>query len=251
MPYLDSGGLETQIQYIKGYVQAELEDYATLMDLQDYLPLSGGTMTGNIDFNETNPLIKGNLTTTKLGLYAGANNFDGANIQLFGRSDSDYAGRFYLRASTKSSSSSGGNETTLAGTPDGKLTWAGHNILTDATVGTTVSDNISSSVSLTASTARNIVSKAITPGTWIITGHAKFTGVTAQKLYCIQIATTSGQFGSSNNSAIVSHSSSTSTVSVQTVRVIKVSANTTVYVVGYATAACTVEAATIVGVRIV
>lgn len=92
------------------------------------LPKSGGTMTGNITLGAHS--IMGSLTTGRVGVFAGASSADGAGLQLFGRADSTYAGRFYLRASTKSSSSSSGNECTLVGNPNGTLTWGGDNVVT-------------------------------------------------------------------------------------------------------------------------
>ena len=58
-------------------------------------------------------------------IYAGQNSFDGATLQLFGRTNSSYAGYFYLRASDKSSSTSSGSEAVLRGSPDGTLLWNG------------------------------------------------------------------------------------------------------------------------------
>lgn len=114
------------------------------------LPLSGGTMTGNITFNKTNPTFVGALTTGNIAIYAGSNNFDGATLQMFGRSDSTYAGMFYLRASTKSSGSdSGGVNYDLVGRNDGRLTWAGNNVITAAggtyTTALPVARNVNSS----------------------------------------------------------------------------------------------------------
>lgn len=98
-----------------------------------YLKLSGGTMTGNITFNKTNPDIIGARTTGRAGLFAGSNNFDGAGLQLFGRNDATYAGMFYLRASTKSSGSdSGGAVFDLVGRPNGLLTWNSKEVITAA-----------------------------------------------------------------------------------------------------------------------
>lgn len=46
MAYLDSNGLETQISYIKGYVQNELSNYTPTTG--SFLPLAGGEMSGDI-----------------------------------------------------------------------------------------------------------------------------------------------------------------------------------------------------------
>lgn len=96
---------------------------------KDFLPLAGGTMTGNIHFNKVDPVLLGSNTTGQLGLYAGVNNFDGASLQMFGRSDSTYAGAFYLRASTKSSANdSSGVFADLIGKPNGSLMWYGKEV---------------------------------------------------------------------------------------------------------------------------
>ena len=58
-----------------------------------------------------------------VSLWAGSNNFDGCSLQLYGRSHSSYPGRFYLRASTKSSSGSAGDSCDLSGRPTGELLW--------------------------------------------------------------------------------------------------------------------------------
>jgi hypothetical protein len=63
---------------------------------------------------------------SRLGFHTGDNNFDGSSLQMFGRSHSSYAGRFYLRASTKTSSSdTTGTSYDLTGYPNGSLTWSG------------------------------------------------------------------------------------------------------------------------------
>lgn len=116
---------------LKGYPNGTLtwsgKNFAFSTDLASYLPLSGGTMTGIITKNGV--LAQATSGGNYLSLYSGNNNFDGANLQIFGRSHSSYAGSFYLRASTKSSSSdSSGDAPTLVGKPDGTLKWNETNI---------------------------------------------------------------------------------------------------------------------------
>ena len=81
----------------------------------------------------TGGVLSGDGSSSGLLLYAGANNFDGATLQMFKRNHGTYAGQFYLRASTKSSSgdtTSGVKSCDLVGKPDGTLTWGGKNVLT-------------------------------------------------------------------------------------------------------------------------
>lgn len=58
MAYLDSNGLETQISYIKGYVQNELSNFTPTTG--SFLPLAGGTMTGDISWNNGDVVAKFN-----------------------------------------------------------------------------------------------------------------------------------------------------------------------------------------------
>lgn len=80
---------------------------------------------GTIEF-ATSGTIRIAPSTYGLSLWSGDNNFDGASLQFFGRSHSSYAGRFYLRASTKSSAAdTSGQSADLVGQADGHLTWGG------------------------------------------------------------------------------------------------------------------------------
>lgn len=73
-------------------------------------------------------IISGAAYSHGLHLYAGTNGFDGATLQLFPPDHSNYAGRFYLRASTKASSSSTGSACDLVGLATGALTWGGKSV---------------------------------------------------------------------------------------------------------------------------
>lgn len=89
------------------------------------LSSSGGTVSGNL---KVNGQIRG--SGSSLLLFNGENNFDGATLQMFSRTNSSYAGQFYLRASTKSSSGdSSGASSDLVGKPDGTLTWKSRSIV--------------------------------------------------------------------------------------------------------------------------
>ena len=138
------------------YVQQELTNYAPLASLNDYLPLSGGTVSGDLTVTgniagslvgNVTGLASGNLplaggTMTGAIKYAGTNseefslglssatnvdfgwtygNKDGAIIGLRSNSDTN-SGEFELSARNKSLSKS------LIGKPDGTLTWGGKKV---------------------------------------------------------------------------------------------------------------------------
>ena len=89
----------------------------------DFLPLTGGEITGPIKGNASGALM----------LLTGDNNFDGASLQLYKKDHATYPGRFYLRASTKSSGTdASGSEKTLVGFADGTLTWDSKHILNNS-----------------------------------------------------------------------------------------------------------------------
>jgi hypothetical protein len=83
------------------------------------------------DFTITNGFIKGaGGSSVGAHLYSGANNFDGATLQLYSRAHGSYPGHFYLRASSKSSSGdTAGTSYDIVGKPDGTLTWGGKPII--------------------------------------------------------------------------------------------------------------------------
>lgn len=68
-------------------------------------------------------------------IFAGTQNFDGAGLILYGRtqdSANNNHGKFYLRASRRSSSSGTEATRTLTGTPDGSIYWNGQAIQTSS-----------------------------------------------------------------------------------------------------------------------
>ena len=100
------------------YVQAEL---------QDYLPLTGGTMTGSIQYVENGKVFAiGNKTTGNVDLGWSWDNREGAGLGL---RSTDYSingsspGEFSLFARDAN------NTGTLTGTPGGSLTWNGQPLL--------------------------------------------------------------------------------------------------------------------------
>lgn len=108
----------------------------------DCLPSNGGTVTG--------PIIGAALSEgngKSLLLFTGENNFDGATIQMFEKAHPNYAGKFYLRASTKSSSNdTSGSSCDLIGSPNGDLTWGANPVAINnkamTTTGLTLKGNV-------------------------------------------------------------------------------------------------------------
>lgn len=86
----------------------------------------------NFKFSGNRGIIMNAGGAGEMSMYSGTGNFDGATLQMFGRTHSSYAGRWYLRASTKSSSGSSGSSADLVGYPNGTLTWKGQNVTTSS-----------------------------------------------------------------------------------------------------------------------
>lgn len=99
----------------------KLSDLATKDDLANYLPLSGGAMTG--------PFIYRSVQNDILRIVGGPENTDAPFIQLNGVNVSGSPASFVL------ASKNGIDEHLLRGNIDGTLTWDGANVLTDANGG--------------------------------------------------------------------------------------------------------------------
>lgn len=119
-----TAGDDSQKIATTAYVQAELEDYATLTDMAGYLPLSGGTMTGALYIDPDTTSGKGGVVgRTDSGIRLAAEAFGmssaGAYIDLNGRNYSANAGTFTIAANSANGTKS------LIGKTDGTLTWGG------------------------------------------------------------------------------------------------------------------------------
>ena len=94
---------------------------------KDYLPLSGGTLSGWLQFSSQSGRIQMNRSSSNhdgaLGIYGGSGYSTGAYLWLHGVGKASQAGCFGLRAVTD-----GSNYKELQGRPDGTLTWGGKNI---------------------------------------------------------------------------------------------------------------------------
>ena len=215
------------------------------------LASSGGikfntTLYGSANNNNKIVMI-GNSQSGKDGytaVYGGEVQDDGANLYVYGKNHSQ-AGRFGLSAYD------GTTRRTLVGMADGTLTWSGSNVCTSARTGTLITKSSTSSVSLSASTAKTILSINLTAGTWVITGHCYFTNMTADKIYGISVTTNANSFGYSSDGSMAVHSAYVAILSLQTTRILMLSSDTTVYLCGYATAACTASDADLRAIRIV
>ena len=125
------------------YVQAELADYAELTDLNDYLPLSGGTMTGVLVSNNSAEDVNGYFSATGWGTCISVDSSTyadmGANLTLNSKipnsvNQGGSLGYFVLDANDGTDSSR------LIGRPNGSLTWNSKEILTEE--GGTLTGNI-------------------------------------------------------------------------------------------------------------
>ncbi len=95
-----------------------------------FLPLTGGNMTGEFIVNNFGSLIKQNVPGYEelvLQVYDRANQWTGGYITLRGHSGSveEERGSFLLGSKNKDGSSAG----TLLGTPSGRLLWSGKEVL--------------------------------------------------------------------------------------------------------------------------
>ena len=116
--------------------------------VQNFLPLSGGTMTGNISFDETEGRVGMSVSQNEAGrlrLLGGSGITNGAQLLLSGKSNTSTAGQFQLGANDGTDSAS------LLGKPDGTLTWGGKSVI----VGTEASETFSN-VSVGASASLSV-----------------------------------------------------------------------------------------------
>lgn len=97
----------------------------------NYLPLSGGTMTGYLTMGAE--YIERNVDNASLTLCGGTSYSNGAYVSLNGKDKSANAGVFYLVAND------GTNSKSFKGNPDGTLTWGGNNVITSAITGNIIS----------------------------------------------------------------------------------------------------------------
>lgn len=93
--------------------------------VKEYLPLAGGTMTGNITAS-TVDFITRNQTDSAISIIGGTSSANGAYLRLFGKDNSTNSGEFYLSAND------GTNIGGLIGYPDGRLIWEERYVLNNS-----------------------------------------------------------------------------------------------------------------------
>lgn len=105
-----------------------------LNNFDNYLPLSGGTMTGTIKVSGY--LASNTNNTSNVRIVGGTSFSNGSALDLYGKDHSTSAGRFVLVAND------GTNSKHFVGKPDGTLTWDGQPLLpvgiVQAFAGTTI-----------------------------------------------------------------------------------------------------------------
>lgn len=214
---------------------------------KNVITAAGGTMTGTIIQNHGGITMRGNDDSFVLNFCGGgsATAESGAKLYLHGSSSSSDAGEFLLQAGNSS-----GTYSQLIGTPTGGLTWKGNNVLTTATVGSVVNKSISSSVSVSASTAKTITSVSLPAGVWVITGHANFGSTTANHMYGIGLSYNNNSYQYASDTSVAIQSSSTRVMALQTSGIFTTTGTKNVYLCAYTSVAASVADAQIYAVRI-
>ena len=94
--------------------------------VNNFLPLSGGTMTGNIFNNNANDLFSiakdQSVLNQGIRVYGGNSFSTGASLYVYGKDNTSYGGIFRIFAHD------GTNSKELKGTPAGSLTWLGKEV---------------------------------------------------------------------------------------------------------------------------
>lgn len=187
MGYLDYNGLETHVGCIKKYVKAEvskatpttiddeeIEEYWSGVDpeaFSEFLPLSGGTMAGNIiladggiplstaggtmngmivvPIDPNDPpnarFVRAATDEAVLMIYGGSQKTTGARIGLNGKDKSNDGGAFSMTADNGTESSK------LQGLTNGTLFWHGKRVTADGNIQTVSATVNSDAVSSTGS----------------------------------------------------------------------------------------------------
>lgn len=125
------------MQIIDDGVTAHEADTTTAHGINTKLPLTGGTMTGDLLFDGVR-LIRNILSTASIGIAGGPASNEGANINLFGQSHATSPNRILMRANAAVSMdiSSTGIITLRNGTSHGEVTGSPEGAIT-AIVGST------------------------------------------------------------------------------------------------------------------
>lgn len=218
-----------------------------------YLPQSGGTLTGALNF--------ANNTWNKLGddSFIGDHNVGGklcvksqtstaTGIAFFNNSDTN-VGQVEVNNAFNFNKTIQQNGTAVSlSNHNHDSAYASKSVVDN--IGTIVSKETTADVSLSADTGKSITNISLVAGKWVITGHAKFTS-TAGKQYGIQITTSNNVFSWNSDSAVFATTNST-VCSLCVAKIVSLSSTSTVYLTGRANASVTVPSgcATITAIRI-
>ena len=138
------------------------------------------------------------------------------------------------------------------GTMTGILTLSDGGIaLSDATVGNIVVDSLASSVTY-SSVEKTILTITLSKGIWVVTGHAKFTGSVASKVYGIALSDVGDSVNSAIDGSMLIHASiSSSNLALDVTRIVNMANDGMYYLNAYANDSYTVANADIKAVRII
>ena len=89
-----------------------------------YLPLSGGTLSGDLKFSQSGAYIQKTTDSGTMAVYSGSAINKGAELVLYGKDHGSQPGEFSLRAKN------GVDTMILRGYPNGTLTWDGKDVAT-------------------------------------------------------------------------------------------------------------------------
>lgn len=112
-------GINNAIRQLMADVKTQVDTDGTT-----YLPLTGGTMTGQVVFSLASVIAR-DVNNSGLQLYGGNGQTNGAGIWIYGKDYSTYPGQFRIRAND-------GTTTDLVGRPGGALTWNSSNVVTES-----------------------------------------------------------------------------------------------------------------------
>ena len=200
-----------------------------------YLPLSGGTLTGNLTlsqvlaFSSSSPVVNAGGADRYLRLGNGDSSTlytNGASLYLYGASTTgESQGGFNLQ------SYDGVNRSTLSGRPDGTLTWVGNKVMTAADV--TFAVVSSSTVSVAANTDTNITSYKFTgTGIYAAVYALAFRASGTSGVRQLAVSATSGGSNIDDSAVYVTNPPSAGFCFIQLPRLEKITtANTTRYLV--------------------
>lgn len=120
-----------------------------------------------------------------------------------------------------------------------------------APIGTVVSQSITTSQTLSADTATDLGSISLSEGTWVVTGHIRYSTIIAGRQFIglnDSVHITADVDGTVNHYSNVANSS---TLALNTTRIFVLSQPTTIYLVGYVTASCLTGSCCLTAVRII